>query len=488
MARPNLLFIFTDEQRADTMAAYGNPRIHTPNLDRLAQTSTVFERAYVTQPVCTPSRSTIMTGLWPHTNGCTENNIALRDETPTIAEMVSSGDYVKGYHGKWHLGDEIFRQHGFDEWVSVEDMYAGHYAEGRDRTARSSYHHWLVAKGKQPSEGNVFYRDQTAHYDEEYSKPVFQAEEATRFIQENRGRPWMLYVNYLEPHMPFFGPRDNQYALDDVALPGNFRNELRENQPMKARLLARNYYEKGHSGLPLRTEADWRRMIANYWGLCSQVDASVGRILRTLEQTGQFDNTIIVFTSDHGDMMGSHRLLAKCVMFEEAVRVPLLIKMPKQSAGRRVSGPISQIDLVPTLLDCMEQDVPGILQGRSRRGVLESPDATNIEDDAFIEWNGGNNGLRDVMGKADVPDWMTAYGAREHIERAMTDPVRTVITADGWKLNWSPELGEHELYNLTQDPGETRNVFAEQAGSTLVSELKGRIARWQEGTGDRVEL
>ena len=148
MRRPNLLFLFTDEQRADTMAAYGNAKVETPNLDRLARESVVFEKCYVTQPVCTPSRSSILTGLWPHTNGCTRNNVPLPEETPCLPEMTSG--YRTAYFGKWHLGDEIFAQHGFEHWVSIEDMYARYYREKRDRNARSSYHHWLVAKGYGP--------------------------------------------------------------------------------------------------------------------------------------------------------------------------------------------------------------------------------------------------------------------------------------------------------------------------------------------------
>ena len=116
--RPNILFIFTDEQRYDTMTAYGNRAIQTPNLDRLARQSTVFEQTYVTQPVCTPSRSTLLTGLWPHTNGCTANNIPLRPETLCVPEMLPD-DYSTCYDGKWHLGDEIFAQHGFQEWISI---------------------------------------------------------------------------------------------------------------------------------------------------------------------------------------------------------------------------------------------------------------------------------------------------------------------------------------------------------------------------------
>ena len=345
MPKPNLLFIFTDEQRCDTLAAYGNTRIQMPNLNRLAAQSVVFDRAYVTQPVCTPSRSTLLTGLWPHSNGCTENNLSLAADTPCFPEMLRAGEYVAGYHGKWHLGDEIFQQHGFDDWVSVDDTYSEHYSPRRDRQTRSTYHHWLLAQGLKPKNGSYFGRVETARLPERFSKPAYQAIEASRFIRENAERPFALFINFFEPHMPFTGPRDNQYDPAAIPLPANFDALPGPDQPLKTRLFQRAYYEHGH-GLPLKTPADWQRMIANYWGLCSLVDTHVGTILNTLQECGVADNTIIVYTSDHGDMMGSHRLIAKCVMYEEAARVPLLVHLPGQTRERHIAAPVSQIDVV----------------------------------------------------------------------------------------------------------------------------------------------
>lgn len=484
MAHPNLLFIYTDEQAFNTLAAYGNTQIAMPNLNRLADQSVVFDQAYVTQPVCTPSRSTLLTGLYPHTSGMTENNVRLRDDIPCLPELLTRGRYATAHHGKWHLGDELFAQHGFQEWIGVEDGYNRWYSEGKDRGVCSAYHHFLIRNGFTPQNGKHFGRGEAARLPEEFGKPAFLAREASRFLHEHRNDPFVLFVNFLEPHMPFFGPRDAQYDPDIIPLPPNFDAIPTEAQPLKARLLHEQYVRRGASGISLDRAEGWRRLIANYWGLCSLVDTHVGTILKTLEDCGLDDNTIVVFTSDHGDMMGAHQIVAKCLMYQEAIRVPLMIRLPGQTAARRVMGPVSQIDVVPTLLDLMGQPIPSTLQGKSLRPWIEKPDRPST-DPVVVEWNGPNNGLGDVLGSVQIPDWMSAMATPEQIKAAMVDPVRTLLSPDGWKLNCSPR-GEHELYNLNEDPYETRNVF--NGNGERARQLRDGILRWQSRTGDAVAL
>ena len=484
MPRPNLLFVFTDEQRFDTMAAYGNTQIETPNLNRLAETCTTADRAYVSQPVCTPSRSTLMTGLYPHTNGCVENNIPLDPETRCLPELLPPGEYVTGYHGKWHLGDEIFPQHGFDEWMSIDDGYRGHYRPGLDRDARSSYHHWLIAHGQTPNDQNVFDRHTVTGLPEELSKPAFLGEVGEAFIRRNVDQPWCLCVNFFEPHMPFTGPRDEQYDPAEIPLPANFHAIPGEDQPLKTRLFHRRYRE-GFEGVDLSTEQGWRTLIARYWGLCSLVDTHFGRLMDALEETGQWDNTIIVYTSDHGDMMGSHQLLAKCVQYEEAIRVPLLVKLPGQSRPVRLMGPLSQVDLLPTLLELMDaEDRPG-LEGRSLAGPLTTGEPTGR--DVVVEWNGSNNGFGDRIGQVSIPESIAGMAPQEEIVEAVEDPVRTLLTPDGWKLNCSPR-GEHELYDLNTDPHETCNLAGDPSQLERMNRYLARLRAWQEETNDNAPL
>ena len=447
----NLLFIFTDQQRADTMAAYGNLQIEVPNLNRLAREAVVFERAYVTQPICTPSRSSIMTGLYPHNTGCIRNNVPLPRDVYALVELADFKEYRKCYIGKWHLGDEVFCQHGFDEWISIEDKYRRYYRSGRDRFAHSSYHNWLVKNGLKPpridKDGFKYWsRKDAAKLPEELSKPWFEALMASQFIRKcaRADTPFILYVNFLAPHPPLEGPRENQYNPEDVTLPKNFYNTPADDSTVIV---------KTHS----LSEMDWRRRIAKYWGRISQVDTAVGKILSTIKECGLEDNTVIVFTSDHGDMMGSHQLSGKGVLFEEAVRVPLLIKIPGVHA-RVISEPVSQVDIVPTLLDIMGKPIPNELDGYSWKPMLEGS-GEFTEKNVFIEW---------------FPS--ARQGHVDHL-------VRTIITPDGWKFNWSV-LGRHELYNLKEDPLESTNLASDRKYHSLMRRLIRDIQSWQNRTRD----
>ncbi|MFW6302985.1 MAG: sulfatase [Candidatus Sumerlaeota bacterium] len=493
MSKPNLLFIYTDEQAISTLKAYGNDQIEMPNLNRFSEQCVVFEKAYVTQPVCTPSRSTLLTGQYPHSNGCVQNNIPLRPDTKCVPEMVSD-QYVTAHHGKWHLGDEIFAQHGFEEFVSIEDMYIGYYSEGRDREERSDYHHYLVDQGFTPNENNIFQRHITARYPEEHTKAAFVADNAARFLKEHRDDPFVLFVNFLEPHMPFFGPRDDMYDRDSIPLPDNFEDIPDKGVPVRLRA----HYKRRHGAGGPDEEAEgpekWKDLIARYWGLASMVDTQVGKIFDALEELGLDENTIVVFTSDHGDMMGAHGLVAKCVQYEEAVRVPLFIRMPGQKQGHRVKGAVSQIDVVPTVLDLMGEPRDPQLEGKSLRKWLEDPNLEGPEEDIIIEWNSSPSGLKHKDGLlhqqgatayADVTDYED--DTLEDIVKSASAALRTIITPDGWKLNAS-EVGDHELYNLKDDPLEMNNLAGDPNYTDKMEELLGRIEKWQEKTGDKVKL
>jgi arylsulfatase A-like enzyme len=469
--RPNLLFLWTDEQRADTMAAYGNTRIKTPCLNKLAGESAVFANAYVSQPVCTPSRMTAMTGLWPHQTPCCVNNAPLPAATRCHPELLNDPDYRTGYMGKWHLGDEIFAQHGFGEWVSIEDGYRKHFSPGRDRTLKSDYWHFLEGLGYKPDEDGYYSRNFAAHRPVEHCKPKFLETKAVDFLRRHQNDPFVLSVNFLEPHMPYYGPLNDLHDPAALDLPPNFDDPLEDNEPLRYRLLRQKYIEQGSTDQDLHSEAGWRRIMANYYGLVAQVDRSVGAILAELERLGLADNTIVVYTSDHGDMMGSHRLLAKTVMYEESVRVPWLMRVPGLKGRSGVlPGRYSHIDLVPTLLDLMGA-APGGLPGKSLVPVLRGE--RGAESDVFIQWNGAEGELSTTLPGVTPQD----------VDRVKDAPIRTVITQDGWKLCLCEE-DKSQLFDLNTDPYETRNLYGEESHADRVRDLSRRIRDWQKTVKD----
>ena len=223
-------------------------------------------------------------------------------------------------------------------------------------------------------------------------------------------------------------------------------------------------------GLDLRTEAGWRALMARYWGNVTLVDRSVGRILKALEESGKADDTIVVFTSDHGELMGDHGILGKTLMYEESIKVPMLLRVPMlDHASRRIGGRFSHIDLVPTLMELLGLERPDRLQGRSRVPVLQGHE--NLDnDDVFVEWSGEDGHARAGLGEAEP-------------NQSMVHPYRTVVTAEGWKLNLYGK-GQGELYDLRNDPFELENLFhrSEQAGR--IGDLTQRIRMWQKETGD----
>ena len=486
-AATNLLFLYTDEQAFRTLQAYGNDRIAMPNLNRLARQACIFNQAYVTQPVCTPSRSSLLTGLYPHSNGCTANNLVLPSAIPCLPELLSSGRYHCGHYGKWHLGDELFAQHGFTDWVSIEDAYNRWFTPGRDFAMRSSYHHFLVGNGIKPQSGELFGRGETARLAEEWSKPAFLAGEACRFLRTNSTRPFVLFLNFLEPHMPFFGPRDDQYRPEDIPLPDNFAAIPGAEQPLKLRFLQQYYQHCGTSGLPLRTSADWQRLIANYWGLCSLIDTHIGRVLDCLDELELAENTIIVFTSDHGDMMGAHQLVAKCVLYEESARVPMLLRLPGQRQACRINGPVSQIDLVPTLLELLGEKVPDHLQGKSLVPALRDP-AGFVPRPVCVEWLGVGTGAGNSLTVSSTPTWLQDIPEPvAQIRQSCAAQVRSVISPDQWKFNCANN-DEHELYNLQQDPGERHNLASQPDTRAVRFRLRQMLSKWQQQTGDTLTL
>jgi arylsulfatase A-like enzyme len=471
------------------MGAYGNDQIETPALDRLAATGTVFENAYCTQPVCTPSRSSVMTGRYPHSTGCLDNGFTLPRSEQCLPEFPAFDEYATGYIGKWDLGDEVFSQHGFEEWTAIEDMYRALYAKHRYWGARSAYSEFLSDRGfrpdadsgfgEHPNDSPIFSRRFSIDLPEEYSKPSFMSKEASAFIRRHSDEPFLLSVSFLEPHPPFDSPRTDQYDPEDVPLPPNFKHNGFDDQCtyIQTRREAINdgkgdSLDGVHTGLGENpTESDWRDLISRYWGLVSLVDTHVGRILRTLSACGLNDRTIIIFTSDHGEHMGSHGVGGKRTMFEESAGVPLLMRVPgTDTGGKRVTQPVSQIDLVPTLIEAVGGTLPSRIDGES-----------------WMPWfrDGGEFPPRDVFIEsnfATVPDSIDPRVGRaeqhygdEFAQTVVGMSKRAIVTPDRMKYVHRPE-DQDSLYNLKTDPQEINNLAVDSEYEETLAEFRERLA------------
>ena len=482
----NIVLLWTDQQRPDTIGAYGNPAIRTPNIDRLAAGSVLFEQAYCTQPVCSPSRASVLTGLYPHTHGVWSNGIPLPSTAPTLAELLRPAGYACGYIGKWHLGREHVAQRGFEDcWASTEEYPRG-YAEGEAAAKTlSSYQTFLLERGYTPfnsgrNAAGFGRREFAAALPEEVGKPAFQAGEAIKFLETFRDRPFFLSVNFLEPHPPYMGPFDGMYDAEQMTLPRSWYEEIEETVPLRYRR-RRDLMRKtahGHKGrLATNDEAGWKALKARYWGNVTLVDKYAGRILDRLDELGLAENTIVVYTSDHGELMGEHGILNKGLQYEGAVKVPLLVQAPGV-APERVRAPVSQIDLVPSLLRLVGQPVPGHVQGEAL--PLSAPAGAAEEREVVIEWGG----YATYPNEYERPEPLDEDAENERLLR--TVDVRT-IRRGRWKLNVHLS-GEHELYDLERDPDEMHNAFHDPGNGGVIGELFERLLAWQRRTADPLAL
>lgn len=470
--QPNILLFESDQQRTDTMSCYGNDWTQSPNLDRLANASYVFENAYVTQAVCTPARGSLMTGLYPHSHGCMINRTKLRDDIKSIAEMLP-GSYRKAHFGKWHLGDDSVKQHGFDEWISTEDDHRDRYTQLG--LPFSDYYHWMIENGFEPEDTGptgekIFGLDQRYDCPPEFQMAAFLANHSERFIRENQHNPWLMVFSTIEPHPPMTGPYDGMYDPKEIPVGPAFLK-----QPVGASLFNRargeHYPNQTVDGEDLNNEDGWRNLRARYYGNVKIIDDAVGRLLDVLEETGQLDNTIMAFTTDHGEMAGDHSMLEKRAFYEESARVPMLLRVPWLNRSlKKVGGVFGHVDLVPTLLDLAGQPVPEELEGISRVGVLTGEEDL-AENAVFMEWNG--------IGDRDLGNPV--------INLMATLPWRCVVTGDRWKLNLCAG-DQSELFDLNSDPYELVNLFDEPAHRDRVRRMAALIRLWQRETDDTVPL
>ena len=472
-ASPNLIVFLTDQQRADTLGAYGNDQIKTPYLDALAQRGFLFENFYVANPICSPSRASLLTGLYPHRHGTWKNSIPLNPSVPILIEMLEKGTYASAYYGKWHLGNEIFKQRGFSDFDSTES-YEKNWSPDQDHAKRSGYYHFLLEHDIRPDTPFGHSRDLANRLPKELSKPVYLAQKGIEFLDAHREEPFVLFLSFLAPHAvldhhqgpPFNNVYEDLYDPEDMQIPATFFEEM-DPTVSYAKRVARLGLIRGEFPIAYpQTIQEFKQVKSRYWGLVTLVDEMVGRVLEHLEKLGLERNTIVVFTSEHGEMLGDHRLMSKAVSYEESVKVPFVMTVPGLAGPRRISKPVSQLDVVPTLLELMGQSPPRNLQGESWAPYLR---------------NGQELPDRDVIIFNDEPGFAQAWN-KNHISHR-----RTLVTPEGWKLSVN-DTGEGELYHLGRDPKERRNLYFEARHQDKVRELWGRLRARQKAIGDPVVL
>ena len=492
---PNLLFILTDEQRFDTMLAYGNKAILTPTLNKLSNHSTIYEKAYVAQPVCAPGRSTLYSGLYPHTNGVINNGVNLNSGIQLLPELISN-DYTKGFIGR--TGN-----------LSTSD---GKIApmRGLDSTEYFNLPPEEVLKKQNihPIDGSNYTNIDRVNLSENQSGPSYLAEQATKFIRKHQNEPFALFCSIYDPHSPYFGPLNHLHDPDNIPLRPNVLIPPESTKPLKNKMEAA-YFEKHPlhgTEIPINgkpqfrretmnderkinhnTKEGYKKIIANYWGNCSLVDRSLEKIFNELQHCNLYDDTTIIFTSEHGAMLGSHSLMYKCFLYEESARVPLLIKYPNQKTKLRIKNPVSHIDVAPTILDLLNQPTPNNFQGKLL--PLDDKQLSNV----IVEWNGWNGGSggnfvcsQDAT-KDPYPEYLAKLSSKDAGLESLLQKSRTIITPQGWKFTWS-SIEENELYNLNTDPFELTNLAFNNSFANIIANCKKSILAWQENTNDLLKL
>jgi choline-sulfatase len=460
-SRPkNVLLIMSDQHKPGALGVSGDAVARTPNLDAFARTATRFSNCYCSNPVCTPSRASLLTGLYTHHHQTLSNSTGWPFEHKTLAHMFSGAGYMSALVGKMHFVDA--QTHGFDYHVGFNSWYQflgpktklyadelGHPNSGSglpeiDDLWRDFGDPWKDAREPDGRQGSVAI-GRVSKIPEEQQFDAFVARESIRFLQQHGGKqPFFLVASFLKPHDPFMPSQRfaDMFRPEDIQIPSSWGKAHLDTVPKEIR----NSIERNGPTPELGDPENARRRIAYYYANVAEMDNNAGKVLRALRDLKLEDDTIVLYTSDHGEMLGEHKLWNKFVFYESSVRVPLLMRVPGLPAGQQAATIVSNVDLSPTLAELCGLQAPNRPDGRSFLADLRNPRETR-NTAVFSEYNLGN-------------------------PRA-----KYMIREGPWKYNfYTHDIAE--LFDLEKDPEELRNLAALPEFQKKAEELKSRIFSW----------
>lgn len=417
--RPNVVFVLADQWRSQATGYAGDANANTPHLDRLASQSVNFTNAVSACPVCSPYRASLMTGRYPLTHGVFLNDVCLSTDAVSLAQAFSAGGYRTGYIGKWHLDG-----HGRSSFIPPE--------------RRQGFEFWRAAECTHDYNHSHYYGDEPEKRFWPGYDAFAQTEEAIRYLRDQKGDSFLLVLSLGPPHNPYqTAPEEfkERYDAEDIV--------LRPNVPEDALEAA-------------------RRDLAGYYAHGTALDACVGRICQTLAERDLEDDTVLVFTSDHGDMLGSQGEIRKQRPWDESIRVPFLVRYPAALGrqGRKLGLPINTPDIMPTLLGLCGLEVPGTAQGTDRSKLLRGGEPDR--DEAAL-----------IMCPSPFGEWTRRRGGREY-RGVRTTRYTYVRTLEG------PWL----LYDNRQDPYQLDNLAGQPEHASLQAELEAALQKRLRETGD----
>jgi choline-sulfatase len=432
VGKPNFLFVMFDQMAALSLPVYGHPLVRMPNLEKLARRGTVFDNAYSNAPLCSPARFAMMTGRYPSSIGAYDNAAELPSDQPTWAHRLRDLGYRTCLSGKMDFtgADQL---HGYEERLTT-DLSPSDFGWTPNWEQPDQVQNWYHTLGSVAEAGPCDY-SLNLEYDEDACFKAIQW--LHRRTGEADERPFALTVSFMHPHDPYQAPRTFWDWYDGVAIDAPHD----DGRPVEARdtFGQRMYrlYDRGE--IPVDAAQVLRARRA-YYGMLSYCDSLLGRLLERLDVLGLSDNTVVVVTSDHGDMLGERGLWYKMVFFERAIRVPLIFAGPGIPTARRVPEPVSHLDLLPTLNSLAGGEAAG--DGRSLLRLF----------------SGDRDPTREVVG--------------QYMGEGYDHPL-IMLRRAGWKFIHSESEGSF-LYDLAADPQERHNIADSEHGRSLRAEVARR--------------